>query len=254
VNRYNNAAGAICRTALRYLVRATNNLAVVIFVLAIPTFLVTSNVRLAFDSLSLYRYGFERYDVVQTTGLDIGQLMVVAQDIRDYFYSSQDLLDVKIYIGLEQRNLFNQGEILHMKDVKKLVMLVHRVQELTMVYMAFYVALALLITKGRSADVVLGRVMKGSLVTVAIFVLAGLASLVGFDQIFNQFHVISFTSGTYTFDPRYNYLTRLFTEGFFMQATLFIAISVVVQAALLALIAWAFRKLVFNIGLRLQAA
>ena len=83
---------------------------------------------------------------------------------------------------MEQRNLFNQGEILHMKDVKKLVMLVHRVQELTMVYMAFYVALALLITKGRSADVVLGRVMKGSLVTVAIFVLAGLASLVGFDQ------------------------------------------------------------------------
>lgn len=248
MNRYNNSAGAIYHTALCYLARATNNLAVVIFVLAIPTFLITSNVRLAFDSLSLYRYGFERYDVVQTTGLDMGQLMVVARDIRDYFNSSQDLLDVKVYVGLEQRDLFNQGEILHMRDVKRLVTSVHRLQEFTLVYMAFYMALALLITKGMAASVVLERVMKGSLITVAIFVLAGLASLFGFDQIFDQFHVISFTSGTYTFDPRYNYLTRLFTEGFFMQSTLFIAISVVVQAALLALIAWAFRKLILNMG------
>ena len=76
---------------------------------------------------------------------------------------------------------------------------------------------------------------------------AGLASLVGFDQLFYRFHVISFTSGTWTFDPRYNYLTRLFTEGFFMQAALLVAAAVIVEAiaiaaACLAAMRWLSRR------------
>lgn len=228
--------------------RALGRLAIVLFILAIPTFLVTSNVRLAFDSLSLYRYGFEQYDVVRATGLDMGQLMTVARDITDYFNSSQELLDVRVSIGGEQRALFNEGEILHMRDVKGMVRGVHRLQEATGVYIVGYMIVVLLATRGRSARALAGRVLNGSLVTVGLLAFGGLASLVGFDQLFDQFHVLGFTSGTYTFDPQYNYLTRLFTEGFFMQATLFIALSVIVQALLLALVAWASWKWVLNRG------
>ena len=217
-------------------------LAIVLFILAIPTFLVTSNVRLAFDSLRLYRYGFEQYNVVRTTGLDMGQLMLVARDVRDYFNSSQELLDTRVSIGGEERALFNEGEILHMRDVKGMVQGVHRLQEATGAYIVAYLVVVLLATRGRSARALTGRVLVGSLVTVGLLAFGGLASLVGFDTVFDQFHVLSFSSGTYTFDPRYNYLTRLFTEGFFLQTTLFIALSAMVQAALLALGAWGIRK------------
>ena len=222
--------------------RALGRLAIVLFILAVPTFLVTSNVRLAFDSLRLYRYGFEQYNVVRTTALDMGQLMMVARDVRDYFNSSQELLDVRVSIDGELRALFNEGEILHMRDVKGLVRGVYRLQEGTGAYIVAYLVVVVLATRGRSARALAGRVIVGSLLTVGLLGFGGLASLVGFDRLFDQFHVLSFSSGTYTFDPRYNYLTRLFTEGFFLQATLFIALSAMAQALLLALGAWGIRS------------
>ena len=245
-NGYVNQAATIAEK-VRLLVpepvaRALGRLAIVLFIIAIPTFLVTSDVRWTFNELRLYKYGFEQYNVVRTTGLDMGQLMLVARDIRDYFNSSQELLDVKVSIGGEERALFNQGEILHMRDVKGLVRGVYRLQEATGAYIVAYAVVVLLATRGRSARALTGRVMVGSLLTVGLLAFGGLASLVGFDRLFDQFHVLSFSSGTYTFDPRYNYLTRLFTEGFFLQATLFIALSAVVQALLLALGAWGIRR------------
>ena len=42
-------------------------LAVAVFILAIPTILVATNVRLALNSVQLYTYGFERYNVTRTT-------------------------------------------------------------------------------------------------------------------------------------------------------------------------------------------
>ena len=52
--------------------------------------------------------------------------MLIARDIRDYFNSSQELLDVRVSFGGEQSALFNQGGILHMRDVKGLVQGVYR--------------------------------------------------------------------------------------------------------------------------------
>ncbi|MFH1559984.1 MAG: DUF1461 domain-containing protein [Chloroflexota bacterium] len=221
---------------------ALGRLTIVLFILAIPTFLVTSNVRMAFDSLRLYRYGFEQYNVVRATGLDMAQLMTVAREIRDYFHSSQELLDVRVSLDGEERALFNEGEILHMRDVKGMVRGVYRIQEITGAYIVGYVIVVLLATRGRSARALAGRVIWGSLFTAGLLAFGGLALLVGFDQLFEAFHVLGFASGTYSFDPRYNYLTRLFTEGFFMQATLFVTLAVMVQAALLALVAWGIRK------------
>ena len=98
------------------------------FIMAVPVFLLTTNVRLAFDSLALYRFGFEQYNVTSTTGLSMDQLMDVATEIRDYFNSPDELLDVQVTLAGEVRPLFNEREILHMRDVKGLVRAVHAVQ------------------------------------------------------------------------------------------------------------------------------
>jgi integral membrane protein (TIGR01906 family) len=221
-------------------------LAIVMFILAIPTFLVTSNVRMAFDSLNLYRYGFERYDVVSTTGFDMDQLMTIAHEFVDYFNSSKELLDTKVVIGGEQHDLFNDGEVMHMRDVKDMVGAVYRLQVATGGYILGYAVVLLLASRRMGARVLAGRVICGSLFTMGLLGFGGLSSLVGFDKLFDQFHSLGFTSGTYTFDPRYNYLTRLFTEGFFMDTTMFIVVSVIVMALLLALVAWGIRRVLLK--------
>ena len=225
---------------------ALSKLARVLFILAIPTFLVTSNVRLAFDSLSLYGYGFEQHNVVGNTGLNMDQLMSIAAEIIHYFNSSEELLDVKVFIGENQFTLFNHGEVLHMRDVKGLLQAVHKVQLVTGIYILGTLLIMLVLTRGTCIRMLAGQILTGSLLSIILLLLGGLGSVLGFDQIFDQFHALSFNSGTYTFDPRYNYLTRLFTEGFFMQATLFISLSVTLQALLLALLAFGIRRVASN--------
>ncbi len=202
--------------------------------MAVLVFLLTANVRLAFDSLALYRFGFEQYNVTTTTGLSMDQLMDVATEIRDYFNSSDELLDVQVDLAGEVRPLFNEREILHMRDVKGLVRGIYALQALSGVYLLGYAAVVLVTGRWRGARVLARRLALGCISAVALLAVGGLASLVGFDQLFYRFHVISFTSGTWTFDPRYNYLTRLFTEGFFMQAALLVAAAVIVEAIAIA--------------------
>ena len=84
--------------------------------------------------------------------------------------------------------------------------------------------------------------MAGSLLTVGMVAATGLVSLVGFDFLFEQFHVISFSNDLWMLDPRENYLTRLFTQGFFLEATIFVAAGVILQALLLAALAWFIRR------------
>lgn len=225
---------------------ALGKLAGALFILSIPIFLVTSNVRLAFDSLSLYMYGFEQYNVMGTTGFNMNDLMVIAAEIIHYFNSSEELLDVKVYVGESQFALFNHGEVLHMRDVKELLQTVHRLQLLTGLYILVTLLTMILFTRGRCIRLLSGQILTGSLLSIISLFLGGLGAILGFDQIFDQFHALSFSSGTYTFDPRYNYLTRLFTEGFFMQATLFISLSVMLQALLLAILAFYIRRVVSN--------
>lgn len=208
--------------------------ATALFILAVPVFLLTTNVRLAFDSLALYRFGFEQYDVTTTTGLSMDQLMDVATEVRDYFNSPDELLDVQVTLAGEVRPLFNEREILHMRDVKGLVQAVHTVQVLSGAYLLGYAGVVLAFGRLRGARAVARRLALGCVSAVLLLAVAGLSTLVGFDQLFYSFHVISFAGGTWTFDPRYNYLTRLFTEGFFMQAALIVAAAVILEAIALA--------------------
>ena len=229
--RYARAIGAI-----------VPKVALLAFILAIPTFLVATNVRLAFNSVQLYTYGFERYNVTRSTGLDDAQLRMVAEEFTQYFNSPDEFLDVNVVLGSEERPLFNQNELIHMRDVKGLVRGVYAAQLITGLYMVAYAAIALAVARGRGLRSVAGLVMAGSLLTIAMVGALGIGSLVGFDYLFEQFHVISFSNELWRLDPRENYLTRLFTQGFFLEATMLVAAGVILQALLLTALGWFVRR------------
>ena len=111
-------------------VRYLNILLSVLFATAFLLFLVTSNVRWAFNTVELYELGFSRNNVASTSGLTDAQLSEAATQIRDYFNSSEELLDVRISVVGGVVPLFDQREVLHMRDVKELVGNTYRVQDL----------------------------------------------------------------------------------------------------------------------------
>ena len=61
----------------------------------------------------------------------------------------------------------------------------------------------------------------------------GLAAVVNFDGLFLLFHRLSFANDLWMLDPRRDYLLVLFPAGFWFDATLRVAMTAILGAALL---------------------
>ena len=65
-----------------------------IFIFSLPCLVITSSLVWAINSHWLYNYGFEKYDISQTTGLSPIELEKAADGIIHYFNSNEEYLAV----------------------------------------------------------------------------------------------------------------------------------------------------------------
>ena len=205
-----------------------------LMVIAVPVFLVTGSLTWAFNNTGLYEAGFEKHRIARASGITSDDLRQVALDLRTYFNSSDEPLAVRTRIFGKERELFNEREVHHMRDVKRL---------LWGVYAAFAVSavgLAGLIGSGyyrerRNFTPTLGRrVLWGGGLTVGLLVLFGLVAAVGFDALFLLFHRVSFANDFWKLDPRTDYLVLLFPQGFWFDATMWVALRALAGGLVLA--------------------
>lgn len=210
-----------------------NGLAAALVVLAIAILLTTTSLRFTINLPRLYEYGFDEYNISQRTGIEDPELIRIGGEIRDYFNSGNEFIDIRAAIYGEEQHLFKQREIDHMKDVKGLVQGVYMWQWITLGFVVAY-GIAYLVTMRWSALPVLAkRLLWGGGFTLAAIAILGLASLVGFDTVFLKFHQIGFSNDFWQLDPRIHNLIAMFPQSFFLDATLFIALLTIIKALLL---------------------
>ena len=213
-----------------YLSRAAS----VLFVIALPLLFICSGVTYAFNELRLYEYGFGRYEIAQRTGITDQGLMDSARTIRGYFNSPSSPLELKAEVHGREQELFTPRELAHMADVKRLLWGVYGVGAGAMAYLLAFSVLRLA-QGGRGYCRRLGTMaLWGSQLTIGLVVAVGLFSLVGFDSLFLWFHQVSFSNDFWRLDPNRHFLVMMFPQGFWLDATLFVGILAVGQAALLA--------------------
>ena len=202
----------------------------VLFVVAVPLFLITNSVTWAVNDLRVYRYGFDQYDVSQVTGIDDEGLMSAARQIRGYFNSTTEPIHVRARVYGEERDLFNPREVVHMRDVRRLIWGVYGIGVLSGVYVVGVVFGGLLLFRRALAPALPRMLMGGAALTIGLVILVGLASVIGFEGVFRAFHEISFANDFWMLDPRRDYLVMMFPEGFWFDATMFVALVTVTQA------------------------
>ena len=71
-------------------------LLVSIFIVCIPVFLITSNLRWVINAPFLYSYGFDKYDVAARTGIERPELIKAGKSFRQYFNNDEEVLEVKV--------------------------------------------------------------------------------------------------------------------------------------------------------------
>lgn len=201
-----------------------------LFILSLPLLLLSASIAGAVNSSSLYKYGFDKYDVSQTTGLAEAELQKIANGLIRYFNSDEEYISLTAVKDGQSFVLFNQREVLHLGDVKGLIRLDYWILVGSLVYALGYAGVSLWRKAGRQ----LARQMVwGSGLTLALMLVLGLGTLFNFDQLFLQFHLISFTNELWLLDPSQDYLIMLFPGGFWFDAALFITLGTVAEALLL---------------------
>lgn len=204
----------------------------VVFVLCIPAFLLSSNLTWAVNSVGLYAYGFEKHGVSETTGLSLEELTVAAQEMVQYFNSREEPIEMTVMTP-DGRDLFNEREVDHLGDVKGVVRFCYWVQVGAAAYLAAFVVGGFAWKRRRFAPSLLWGLAGGAAMAVALLLAVGLAGLVSFDWLFLSFHHLFFSgTDTWILNPATDYLIMMFPWGFFYDSALYIAGATLVEAVI----------------------
>ena len=204
----------------------------ILFIICIPVLLITTNVRFAVNDIRLYEYGFNKYEVTEATGLENEELTQIARRLIDYFNSDEEFTDIEV---------FQEREVDHLKDVKGLIQLVYRVQIGTLVFILIYIVFNFLLLRRALWQEIAKRLVWGGLATIGLVAILGFFALVGFDDLFLWFHLVSFRNELWQLSPD-AMLLLMFPQGFFNDATLFLATGTILEAAVIGGIAWGFLR------------
>ena len=190
--------------------------------------LITTNLRFAVNEIRLYEYGFDKYNVSESTGLDKGNLTEIEQKLITYFNSDQEFINVSVY---------NQRDIEHLKDVKGLIQLAYRLQFISLAYISVYIGFNFLILRGAFWRQLARRIVWGSGLTFIILAVLGVIALVDFNQFFLLFHLVSFRNDLWQLYPG-DTLLAMFPEGFFNDAALFVGGAIILEATIIGVVVW----------------
>ena len=198
--------------------RFLGTLGIGLFILCIPFFLITTNLRWAVNEIRLYEYGFNKYMVSEKTGFSDEELLDVAQGLIHYINTDE---------RGEEFEKFNEREVVHLEDVRSLIVLCYCVHQATLVYLIIFALAGFIWKRKRFAPPIIRMMVGGSILTIALLAFVGIAALADFDWLFTTFHHLFFSGDSWILS---GYLPQILTWGFFYDAALFIIGAVVVEA------------------------
>jgi integral membrane protein (TIGR01906 family) len=218
-------------------VLVTRWIATGLFFIAVPLFLLLTNVRVAATEPRVYGYSYSQHDVVERTGIDRAQLNRTTDELVNYFRtgSGDELLDIRVIVDGDEEALYSQREVLHMRDVKNIFQLAFRVHEIAFVYVIAYVAAVFLWSRERALRELAKQAMIAGAATVALLGAAAISVLFGFDSLFEQFHLLSFSNDFWRLNPATDRLIQMFPQEFWFDVTLGAGVITAMQGGLVAL-------------------
>ncbi len=212
-----------------------------LFLIAVPVFLLLSNVRIATMEPRVYSYGFANYGVAELTGIDRAQLDRAGGDIVRYFGDARPLLTTRVTIEGQEQPLFSAKEALHMRDVKQLFQGVFFLHEVAFIYIAGYVVAVYLWARERSLRRLAGQCIRGGFITAGVLAVGAVVATVGFDALFLAFHLVSFANDFWALDPARDHLIQMFPRDFWFTVTIAVGVATVMEGLLLSLLGYALR-------------
>ena len=214
------------------------HIAALLFIVALPVALLTTNIRIAANEPRLYEYAIDHYDGVETTGIERAELVRASGELRDYFKSDSD---EPLFIRVEQDGepvaLFSQRETRHLQDVRTAFQYTFRVQEASVLFVLAYIVIVFIWAQEGSLRSLASQAGIAALAGGVAVVGVGAVALAGFDQFWERFHGVLFTNDFWQLDPSRDHLIQIFPEAFWQDVSLWIGLATLGELAVLGAIA-----------------
>jgi integral membrane protein (TIGR01906 family) len=209
------------------------SIATLLFVLAVPIALVTLNVRYAFNEPRLWEHGFERYRVDLRTGLEMSEVDRAAARLRHYFNDDSERFEMSVVDDGRVVRLYSEKETQHLVDVKELLLLVYRIQAAAVAFALVYMVTIFVWAREMPVRMLARRLLTACIATIALLAAFGAVAVTGFDRLWRQFHVFSFSNDLWQLNPATDRLIQMFPTPFWQDATFFVASLTMGQATLM---------------------
>lgn len=208
--------------------------AALLFIIAIPVALITTNIRVAANEPRLYEYAADHYDTPATTGIERSELLRASGELRDYFNNDADTIFIRVQKDGAPISLFNPRETAHLKDVKTLFQASFRVQEAAVLFVLAYIVTVFIWAGEGSMRTLAKQIVLSGLISAAVIGAVGVVAVSGFDRAFEQFHVIAFNNDFWKLNPNRDHLIQMFPEAFWENVSLWVGLATLVEVGVLA--------------------
>lgn len=213
--------------------------ALILLVLSIPVLIVCSTVCIYSKSVSLYKAGFEKYNISRVTGISNVQLEQIARQLVDYFNSKSSTPQVIVNINGNQQLVYSEKELLHLKDVREIIR-IFSILQITAILIFVSVAILLYSTFGFRRllqGIQIGAIIAGTVTAVLV-----VWALLDFNGLFLLFHFVSFSNDLWILDPANDYLIMMFPEIFFNHAAILIVLTILIESIVIGIAAYLIYK------------
>ncbi|MEX0785790.1 MAG: TIGR01906 family membrane protein [Dehalococcoidia bacterium] len=215
-------------------------IAALLFIVALPVALITTNVRIALNEPRVYEYATDHYDTPATTGIERSELLRASSELRQYFNNGDELIFVRVQQDGSPVSLFSPRETEHLHDVKNIFRTTSRVQEATVIFVLAYIVGVFIWAGEGSLRTLARQVLLSGLISVALIGVVGAFAVTGFEQSWEQLHVIAFDNDLWKLDPSRDRLIQMFPEAFWQDISLWIGLGTLAELGALALLAAAY--------------
>lgn len=164
------------------------------------------------------------------TKMDAKSIDIAIDRLSGYLSEKHKDLNAQVNIDGESRELFNEKEILHMIDVKNLIVLSRRICG---VYAVLLIVYYLALHRSDRRTAFLRKLSKWMLGAMALILVLGFGAVfIDFSSVFIQFHHIFFTNDLWLLDPSTDVLIQMLPEVFFRDIT----VAIFLNALLIAIV------------------
>ncbi|KPU26385.1 hypothetical protein TR13x_10400 [Caloranaerobacter sp. TR13] len=187
----------------------------IICIVCLPITMLLMNLEIVTFDISFFKDKYEEYNIENVTGISEENLMLITEKLLDYLKGKRENIIIFTDVGGKIEQVFEERELLHLKDVRELFRKEHVTRNLTLLLSV--VSLIYIFYKDKN------RLKKILVITssIQLFLVGMLYILIysDFYKYFTYFHKILFSNDLWLLNPETDILIQMYPLEFFSSIT-----------------------------------